>query len=403
MNPYGPDHNGFFGSFGGAYAPELLRPMLEELDEAQERYLKDASFLEERDRLLQDLVGRPTPLFEAERLSKAYGARIFLKREDLAHTGAHKINNAIGQALLAERMGKTRIIAETGAGQHGIATATAAASRGLPCTVYMGATDMERQAPNVERIRLHGAEVIPVHGGNKTLKDATNEAIRDWIAHPEDTHYLLGSAIGPHPYPTLVGELQRVIGDEVQEQLEAKTGTPEPDRILANVGGGSNAAGIFLPFLGSEKVELLAAEAAGDGGKHTAASLSEGSPGVLHGTRTVLLQDADGQIQEPWSVSAGLDYPGIGPLHAGLREEGRARYLPVTDDEALEHGKKLARDEGIFPALESAHGLALLEKDPPSSGSVVVINISGRGEKDLANYLNPPRPQQVDVEKTKEA
>jgi len=373
--------------------------MLEELDEAREQYLSDASFLQERERLLRDFVGRPTALFEAERLSEAYGARIFLKREDLAYTGAHKINNAIGQVLLAERMGKTRIIAETGAGQHGVATATAAASRGLPSTVYMGATDMERQKPNVDRIRLHGAEVVPVHAGNKTLKDATNEAIRDWIAHPEDTHYLLGSAIGPHPYPSLVADLQSVIGEELREQLEERTGNPEPDRILANVGGGSNAAGIFLPFLSSEHVELQAAEAAGDGAGRTAASLSAGRPGVLHGTRSMLLQDADGQIQEPWSVSAGLDYPGIGPLHAELRDQARARYIPVTDDEALEHGKALARKEGIFPALESAHGLALLEKDPPEPGSIVVIHLSGRGEKDLANYLDPPRPEQEGAEK----
>ncbi|MGM0503931.1 MAG: tryptophan synthase subunit beta [Bacteroidota bacterium] len=383
------DPNGYYGEFGGAFIPEMLYPNIEELRQKYLRIIQSNSFISEFKSLLKDYVGRPSPLFYAQRLSDHYNTHIYLKREDLNHTGSHKINNTVGQILLADRLGKKRIIAETGAGQHGVATATVCALKNMECIIYMGAEDVRRQASNVARIKMLGAKVIPVHSGNKTLKDATNEALRDWIFNPVDTHYIIGSVVGPHPYPDMVTRFQSVISEEIKDQLNEKTGKKEPDYVLACVGGGSNAAGAFYHFLGNDKVKLYAAEAAGKGietGEH-AASINHGSVGVLHASKSLLLQTNDGQIIEPYSVSAGLDYPGVGPLHAFLHVSGKAKYLSVTDNEALEAANLLTKFEGIIPALESAHALALLDKINFKPDETVIVNLSGRGDKDLDTYL----------------
>lgn len=384
-----PTARGYYGQFGGAFVPEMLYPNVEELRTQYLEIMADPAFQTELQALLRDYVGRPTPLFEAKRLSAKYNTRIFLKREDLCHTGAHKINNTVGQILLAQRLGKTRIIAETGAGQHGVATATVCALMGLPCVVYMGAVDMERQAPNVARMRLLGAEVRRAESGSQTLKDATNEAIRDWIANPVDTHYIIGSVVGPHPYPDLVARLQAVISEEMRKQLLEKTGSELPDFVVACVGGGSNAAGAFYHFLDEPEVRLIAVEAAGHGihSGHSAATSVLGTPGIIHGSKTLLMQDEHGQITEPYSLSAGLDYPGIGPLHAYLGEVGRSEFIAITDDEALTAVAELSRLEGIIPALETAHALAALGQLGAGPDDVVVVNLSGRGDKDLETYL----------------
>ena len=382
--------NGFYGKFGGAFIPELLHKNVSELEEQYQEIIQEPSFQEEYQLLLKDYVGRPTPLYFSEKLSKKHGAKIFLKREDLNHTGAHKINNAIGQVLLAERLGKTRIIAETGAGQHGVATATACALRNLKCIIYMGEVDVERQAPNVQRMKMLGAEVIPVTSGSKTLKDATNEAIRDWINNSSDTHYVIGSVVGPHPFPDMVTLFQSVISKEIKKQLFVQTKLRNPTHVIACIGGGSNAAGAFYHFINNKKVKLIGVEAAGlgvDSGK-TAASLAKGTDGIIHGFLTKLMQTHDGQIVEPHSISAGLDYPGVGPLHAHLFTNKRGTFLSVTDQEALDAGFELTKTEGILPALESAHALAALNKIKFLPTDVVVVNLSGRGDKDLTTYLN---------------
>ncbi|MBR4483114.1 MAG: tryptophan synthase subunit beta [Paludibacteraceae bacterium] len=383
------DQNGFYGDFGGAYIPEVLYKTVEDLKKAYLKIIESEEFKQEYNQLLKDYVGRPSPLYYAKRMSEKYCCRLYLKREDLNHTGAHKINNAIGQALLAKKLGKKRIIAETGAGQHGVATATVCALMNMPCRVYMGALDVQRQHVNVERMRMLGAEVFPVESGNKTLKDATNEAIRDWCCHPSDTFYIIGSTVGPHPYPDMVARLQSVISEEIQWQLLEKEGRNYPDYLLACVGGGSNAAGAMYHFLNNEKVNLVLAEAGGLGyqSEQTAASLTIGTVGILHGSRIKLMQTADGQIIEPYSISAGLDYPGTGPIHCNLYETGRAKVLPVNDDEALQAAFELTRLEGIIPALESSHALALLPKLNFKHSDVVVLNVSGRGDKDLDTYL----------------
>ncbi|MCD7714555.1 MAG: tryptophan synthase subunit beta [Prevotella sp.] len=386
---YGVDKNGYYGSFGGAYVPEILYKTVETLRENYSQILDSEDFKREFNQLLKDYVGRPSPLYFASRMSEKYGCHLYLKREDLNHTGAHKINNAIGQILLAKRMGKKRIIAETGAGQHGVATATVCALMDMPCRVYMGALDVERQHPNVERMRMLGAEVFPVESGNKTLKDATNEAIRDWCCHPADTFYIIGSTVGPHPYPDLVARLQSVISAEIKVQLEQKTGRNYPDWLIACVGGGSNAAGTIYHYLDDTRVRIALAEAGGLGleSGQTAASLEIGTLGILHGSRIKVMQTDDGQITEPYSISAGLDYPGTGPLHCNLYESGRAQALAVTDEEALRAAFELTRMEGIIPALESAHALALLPKLEFKADDVVVLTVSGRGDKDMATYL----------------
>ncbi|MBD3637624.1 MAG: tryptophan synthase subunit beta [Crocinitomicaceae bacterium] len=384
---YQADKNGYFGVYGGAFIPELLYPNVEELKAHFTEAKEDEKFLSAFRHLLRDYVGRPTPLYFAPSLSLRYGANVYLKREDLNHTGAHKINNTIGQVLLAQRMGKSEIIAETGAGQHGVATATVCAMTGLRCKVFMGEKDMARQAPNVARMKMLGAEVLPAITGSKTLKDATNEAIRYWINNP-DSYYIIGSVVGPHPYPEMVAYFQSVISEEMKKQLLEKTGFENPDMVIACVGGGSNAAGAFYHYL-DEPVELIIAEAAGKGvnsGKSAATSVL-GSPGVLHGSKTLLMQTKDGQVIEPYSISAGLDYPGIGPQHAHLIESNRAKVFAITDDEALDAALILSKTEGIIPALESAHALAVLEKIK-FSGQTVVINLSGRGDKDLETYMN---------------
>ncbi len=384
-----PNKNGYYGKFGGAYIPEMLYPNVKYLKENYLKIIQSDSFQKEFKSLLKDYVGRPSPLYFAERLSKKYDTNIYLKREDLNHTGAHKINNTIGQILLAQELGKKRIIAETGAGQHGVATATVCALMGLECIVYMGEVDIERQAPNVSRMKMLGAEVRPAKSGSRTLKDATNEAIRDWIAHPVDTHYIIGSVVGPHPYPDMVALFQSVISEEMKWQLKEHVGRETPDSIIACVGGGSNAAGAFYHYLKDDKVRLIAVEAAGLGintGESAATSVL-GSEGVIHGSRTLLMQTDDGQIIEPYSISAGLDYPGIGPLHAHLIKTGRAEVLSATDDEALQAGYLLSKIEGIIPALESAHALAALEMMRFAKDEIVVVNLSGRGDKDLATYI----------------
>jgi tryptophan synthase beta chain len=380
---------GYYGQFGGAYIPEMLYPNVEELREKYLSIMYEPAFQTEFNKLLKDYVGRPTPLYLARRLSERYQASIYLKREDLCHTGAHKINNTIGQILLAKRLGKQKIIAETGAGQHGVATATVCALMGMECIVYMGKLDMERQRPNVERMRILGTKVIPALSGNMTLKDATNEAMRHWINHPTDTHYIIGSVVGPHPYPDMVTRFQSVISEEIKNQLQAEIGNPYPDYVLACVGGGSNAAGAFYHFLSDEHVNLIGVEAGGKGVDtgESAATTALGKPGVLHGSKTLLMQTSDGQVIEPYSISAGLDYPGIGPLHAHLFDVGRVQFLNVTDDEAMNAGIELSRTEGIIPAIETAHAIAALQKLELNPDDVVVINLSGRGDKDLETYI----------------
>lgn len=387
---YQANERGYYGEFGGAFIPEMLFPNVEELREKYLGIIRDLSFQEEFYALLKDYVGRPTPLYEAHRLSALYGARIFLKREDLNHTGAHKINNTLGQILLAKRLGKQKIIAETGAGQHGVATATVCALMGMECIVYMGAVDIERQKPNVQRMKMLGATVVPATSGSQTLKDATNEAMRHWINHPRDTHYIIGSVVGPHPYPDMVARFQSVISEEIRRQLAEKTGNPLPAMVMACVGGGSNAMGAFYHYLDEPSVRLVAVEAAGHGLSSglSAATTYLGKPGVLHGSKTLLMQTFDGQVVEPHSISAGLDYPGIGPVHAHLFSSGRAEFLYVTDEEAITAGYLLSRTEGIIPALESAHALGALPHMTFTPGEVVVINLSGRGDKDLATYMD---------------
>jgi len=388
MSKYQVNEKGYYGPFGGAYIPEMLYPNVEELRQKYLEIIKEESFQQEFQELLRDYVGRPSPLYLAKRLSERYGADIYLKREDLNHTGAHKINNTIGQILLAERLGKKRIIAETGAGQHGVATATVCALKGLECIVYMGAIDIERQAPNVARMKMMGAKVVAAQSGSRTLKDATNEALRDWINNPVDTHYIIGSVVGPHPYPDMVAKFQSIISEETKKQLIDKTGNESPDYVLACVGGGSNAAGMFYHFLDQEEVKLIAVEAAGHGVEsgESAATTALGYEGVLHGSRSILMQTPDGQVIEPYSISAGLDYPGIGPQHAWLFKNGRGTYVSITDDEAMQAGLRLTQLEGIIPAIESSHALAYLEKMTFKAGETVVVCLSGRGDKDLDNY-----------------
>ena len=385
-----PDTQGYYGQFGGAYIPEMLHRNVEELRTKYLEIIYEEDFQKEFQQLLRDYVGRPTPLYFAERLSNRYKANIYLKREDLCHTGAHKINNTVGQILLAQRLGKKRIIAETGAGQHGVATATVCALKGVECIVYMGEKDIERQAPNVARMKMLGATVIPATSGSKTLKDATNEAIRDWINHPDDTHYIIGSVVGPHPYPDMVARFQSVISEEMRKQLLEKTGSELPNYVIACVGGGSNAAGAFYHFLNEPSVKLIAVEAAGEGinsGK-SAATTQLGTPGILHGSKSLLMQTEDGQVVEPHSISAGLDYPGIGPMHANLFESGRGVFLSATDEEALQAAFEIARLEGIIPALETAHAFSALKQMKFKSTDQVVICLSGRGDKDLATYMS---------------
>ncbi|MDO4214452.1 MAG: tryptophan synthase subunit beta [Bacteroidales bacterium] len=386
---YNVNEEGFYGEFGGAYIPEILYKTVEDLKKAYLPILESEEFKQEFHALLKDYVGRPSPLYFAKRMSEKYGCQLYLKREDLNHTGAHKINNALGQILLAKKLGKTRIIAETGAGQHGVATATACALMNLPCRVYMGALDVERQHVNVERMKMLGAEVFPVQSGNKTLKDATNEAIRDWCCHPSDTFYIIGSTVGPHPYPDMVARLQSVISEEIKWQLQEKIGRDYPDYLMACVGGGSNAAGTIYHYLNDERVKIVLGEAGGMGvdTAETAASITIGTLGILHGSRIKLMQTEDGQIIEPYSISAGLDYPGTGPLHCNLAESGRATVLPVNDDEALRAAFELTKLEGIIPALESAHALGMLPKMKFQPTDVVVLTVSGRGDKDLDTYL----------------
>lgn len=389
MKQYQVDENGFYGDFGGAYIPEILHRCVSELTTAYRDILDSEDFQTEFSRLLRDYVGRPSPLFFARRLSAKYGCRIYLKREDLNHTGAHKINNAIGQVLLAQRLGKRRIIAETGAGQHGVATATVCALMGMDCVVYMGETDIRRQSVNVRKMQMLGATVRSVTSGNMTLKDATNEAIRDWCCHPDDTYYVIGSTVGPHPYPGLVARLQSVISREIRAQLMAHEGRDYPDYLMACVGGGSNAAGTVYHYLDDDRVKIILAEAGGEGldTGRSAATLHLGRIGVLHGSKTMVMQSADGQIEEPCSISAGLDYPGVGPLHANLAAQHRATVYAVTDDEALRAAYELTRLEGIIPALESAHALGILPKVAFRPSDLVVLTVSGRGDKDLETYL----------------
>lgn len=389
MTKYTVDERGYYGNFGGAFIPEMLYPNVEELRQNYLQIMNDAGFQAEFQRLLRDYVGRPTPLFLAERLSDKFNTQVYLKREDLNHTGAHKVNNTLGQILLAERLGKKKIVAETGAGQHGVATATMCALKGLECIVYMGEVDIERQAPNVARMKMLGAEVRAAKSGSKTLKDATNEAMRHWINNPVDTHYIIGSVVGPHPYPDMVARFQSVISEEIRNQLLEQTGSETPDYVVACVGGGSNAAGVFYHFLEEENVKIIAAEAAGLGVKSgkSAATTFLGKPGILHGSKSLLMQTVDGQVVEPHSVSAGLDYPGIGPLHAHLWETGRARFMAITDEEAMQAGFELAKLEGIIPAIESSHALAALNYLEAGPSEKVVIGLSGRGDKDLATYM----------------
>ena len=387
---YNVDEKGFYGEFGGAFIPEMLYPNVEELRQQYLSISAEPEFQAEFHSLLKEYVGRPTPLYFAKRLSEKFNTKIYLKREDLCHTGAHKINNTIGQILLAKRLGKTRIIAETGAGQHGVATATVCALMGLQCIVYMGEVDIERQAPNVARMKMLGAEVRPATSGSKTLKDATNEAIRDWINNPLDTFYIIGSVVGPHPYPDMVARFQSVISEEIQKQLLEHENRENPDYVIACVGGGSNAAGAFYHFLDNENVKLIAVEAAGkgvDSGESAATSIL-GKIGVIHGSKTLLMQTQDGQITEPYSISAGLDYPGVGPMHSHLFQTKRAEFIAITDDDAMQAGIDLAKTEGIIPAIESAHAFAVLKYKKFKPGDIVVINLSGRGDKDLNTYIN---------------
>lgn len=387
---YAVDNNGYYGKFGGAYVPEILHKNVSELQERYLAIMQDSAFQKELNQLLHDYVGRPTPLYFATRLSQFVGAKVYLKREDLCHTGAHKLNNALGQILLAKRMGKTRIVAETGAGQHGVATATVCALMNMECVVYMGETDVKRQYLNVQRMYMLGAKVVPVSSGNKTLKDATNEAIRDWTCNPKDTFYIIGSVVGPHPYPDMVARFQAVISEEIMWQLQQHENTSYPDYVIACVGGGSNAAGSFYHFLEHDSVKLIAAEAAGLGvdTNESAATIHLGKEGILHGSKTLIMQTDDGQIVEPYSISAGLDYPGIGPMHAFLAESGRAQVYAITDDEALQAALQLTRLEGIIPAIESSHALAVLAKHSFKPNDVIVLTVSGRGDKDMETYCN---------------
>lgn len=387
---YNVDENGYYGQFGGAFIPEMLYPNVEELRLNYLKITAEPSFKKEFMELLVDYVGRPTPLYFAKRLSEKYNTKIYLKREDLCHTGAHKINNTIGQILVAKKLGKTRIIAETGAGQHGVATATVCALMGMECVVYMGETDIKRQAPNVARMKMLGAEVRPALSGSKTLKDATNEAIRDWINNPENTYYIIGSVVGPHPYPDMVARFQAVISEEIKAQLLEKEGVENPDYVIACVGGGSNAAGAFYHFLDEEEVQIIAVEAAGKGvesGESAATSIL-GKIGIIHGSKTLLMQTKDGQITEPYSISAGLDYPGVGPLHSHLFETKRAEFIAITDEDAMQSGIELSKTEGIIPAIETAHAFSVLDKKQFKPTDIVVINLSGRGDKDLNTYID---------------
>ncbi len=386
---YQVNEKGYYGDFGGAYIPEMLYPNVEELRKVYIQITSEDSFKKEFDQLLADYVGRPTPLYFAKRLSEKYNTKIYLKREDLCHTGAHKVNNTIGQILLAKRLGKNRIIAETGAGQHGVATATVCALMGIQCVVYMGEIDIKRQAPNVARMKMLGAEVIPATSGSKTLKDATNEAIRDWINNPINTHYIIGSVVGPHPYPDMVARFQSVISAEIKSQLLEKEGRDYPDYVIACVGGGSNAAGAYYHYLDRPEVNIIAVEAAGKGihSGESAATSVLGKEGIIHGSKTLLMQSKDGQITEPYSISAGLDYPGVGPMHANLYRSKRAEFISATDDQAMKAGLELCKLEGIIPAIESSHALAALDYIQFSKEDIVVLNLSGRGDKDLATYI----------------
>lgn len=387
---YHVNKKGYYGQFGGAFIPEMLYPNIEELQQKYLNIMAEPEFKAEFDQLLKDYVGRPTPLYFAKRFSEKYNTRIYFKREDLCHTGAHKVNNTIGQILMAKRLGKTRIIAETGAGQHGVATATVCALAGLQCIVYMGEIDIARQAPNVARMKMLGAEVRPATSGSRTLKDATNEAIRDWINNPEDTHYIIGSAVGPHPYPDMVSRFQSIVSEEIKWQLKAAESTENPDYVVACVGGGSNAAGAYYHFLDDERVGLIAVEAAGKGvetGESAATSIL-GKEGIIHGSKTLLMQTKDGQITEPYSISAGLDYPGVGPMHAHLYTSKRAEFIPVTDDEAMTAGLTLSQLEGIIPAIETAHAFAVFENKTFKPDDIVVVCLSGRGDKDLNTYID---------------
>ena len=390
MSTYHVDERGYYGDFGGAYIPEMLYPNTEELRTQYLKITEEASFKEEFDALLRDYVGRPTPLYFAERLSEKYKTKIYLKREDLCHTGAHKVNNTIGQILLAKRLGKNRIIAETGAGQHGVATATVCALMGIECVVYMGEIDIARQAPNVARMKLLGAEVRPATSGSRTLKDATNEAIRDWINNPVSTHYIIGSVVGPHPYPDMVARFQSVISAEVKTQLQEKEGRTAPDHVIACVGGGSNAAGIYYHYLDVPEVNIIAVEAAGKGidSGESAATSTLGKEGIIHGSKTLLMQSPDGQITEPYSISAGLDYPGVGPMHAHLYRSGRAEFISVTDDDAMQAGRELSALEGIIPAIETSHAFSVFDQKKFGPEEIVVVNLSGRGDKDLQTYID---------------
>ena len=387
---YNINDKGYYGEFGGAFIPEMLYPNIEELRQNYLKIMAEPSFKKEFDQLLKDYVGRPSPLYFAKRLSEKYGTKIYLKREDLNHTGAHKVNNTIGQILMAQRLGKTRIIAETGAGQHGVATATVCALMGMECIVYMGEVDIARQAPNVARMKMLGAKVRPAISGSKTLKDATNEAMRDWINNPVDTHYIVGSVVGPHPFPDMVARFQAVVSEEIIWQLKEKESRTKPDYVVACVGGGSNAAGAFYHYLNDTEVKLIAVEAAGkgvDSGESAATSIL-GYEGIIHGSKTLLMQTKEGQITEPYSISAGLDYPGVGPMHANLFKTGRAEFIAVTDDEAMTAGLELSQLEGIIPAIETAHSFAIFEQKKFKESDLVVINLSGRGDKDLQNYID---------------
>ncbi|MDP2686059.1 MAG: tryptophan synthase subunit beta [Aequorivita sp.] len=386
---YNVNEKGYYGEFGGAYIPEMLYPNVEELRQNYLKIMIEESFQKEFHQLLKDYVGRPTPLYFAKRLSEKYNTKIYLKREDLCHTGAHKINNTIGQILMAKRLGKTRIIAETGAGQHGVATATVCALMGLECIVFMGEIDIERQAPNVARMKMLGAKVVPAKSGSKTLKDATNEAIRDWINNPVDTHYIIGSVVGPHPYPDMIARFQSVISEEIKKQLNEKEGRENPDFVVACVGGGSNAAGAFYHYLDKPEVGIIAVEAAGKGidSGESAATSALGKVGIIHGSKTLLMQTADGQITEPYSISAGLDYPGVGPMHANLFTSGRGEFISITDDEAMIAGLNLCKLEGIIPAIESSHALAIFKNRKFKKDDIIVVNLSGRGDKDLDTYI----------------
>ena len=387
---YNVDEKGYYGEFGGAFIPEMLYPNVEELRQNYLKVMAEPEFKKEFHQLLKDYVGRPSPLYFAKRLSEKYNTKIYLKREDLNHTGAHKINNTIGQILMAKRLGKTRIIAETGAGQHGVATATVCALMGLECIVYMGEVDIARQAPNVARMKMLGAKVVPALSGSRTLKDATNEAIRDWINNPVNTHYIIGSVVGPHPYPDMVARFQSVVSEEIQWQLKEQESTTKPNYVIACVGGGSNAAGAYYHFLEDTDVKLIAVEAAGlgvDSGESAATSVL-GKEGIIHGSKTLLMQTKDGQITEPYSISAGLDYPGVGPMHAHLYKSGRAEFIAVTDDEAMTAGLELCQLEGIIPAIESSHALAVFDQKKFNPDDIIVVSLSGRGDKDLNTYIN---------------